>query len=50
VRDVAVKKEVAAPVKVNAPSTAHGVAGGSGSDGGDGGEGGKDGKHTTKSK
>jgi hypothetical protein len=38
VRDVAVKKEVAAPVKVYAPSTAHGEAGGS--DGGDGGDGG----------
>ncbi len=38
VRDVAVKKEVAAPVKVYAPSTAHGVAGGMG--GGGGGDGG----------
>ena len=27
VRDVAVKKEVSAPVKVYAPSTAHGVGG-----------------------
>jgi hypothetical protein len=44
VRDVAVKKEVAAPVKVYAPSTAHG------GEGGEGGEGGKDGKQTTKSK
>jgi hypothetical protein len=34
-------------VKVYAPSTAHGEAGG---EGGVGGEGGKDGKQTTKSK
>ena len=34
VRDVAVKKEVASPVKVYAPSTRHGEAGGAG--GGDG--------------
>jgi hypothetical protein len=47
VRDVAVKKEDAAPVKVCAPPTAHGEAGGSdggggdgGGDGGDGGDGG----------
>ena len=41
-REVAVKKEVAAPVKVYAPSTAHGCAGGGneGGEGGDGGEGG----------
>jgi len=44
VRDVAVKKEVAAPVNVYAPPTAHGEAGGSdggeiggGNRGGDGG-------------
>jgi hypothetical protein len=40
VRDVALKKEVAAPVKVNAPSTAHE---GGGCCGGDGGRGGGDG-------
>jgi hypothetical protein len=34
VRDVAVKKEVASPVKVYAPSTAHGEAGGAGGDDG----------------
>jgi hypothetical protein len=40
VRDVALKKEVPAPVKVNAPSTAHE---GGGCCGGDGGVGGGDG-------